>query len=150
MQQSFSTLLRDGQEYMKLWPEAKELGSYFAEPRVIAATKLGIKVMPALAVVSCALMIQVNGAEYLPQALAVGAFFITLPLQGVLWLGHRSNQLLPPTLRHWYKDVHAKMAAHGCSLKAAKAYPKYWELAELLKTAFSELDRVFRKDLLSQ
>ncbi|MFC3093549.1 DUF412 domain-containing protein [Alteromonas sediminis] len=150
MQHSFSTLLRDGQDYMKLWPEAKELGSYFAEPRVIAATKFGLKVMPALAVVSTTLMVQVNGSTYLPQALAIGGFFLSLPFQGVLWLGHRSNQVLPPALRHWYRDIHAKMAAHGCSLKAAKAYPKYRELAELLKTAFSELDRVFRKDLLSQ
>lgn len=148
MQQTFSSLMRDGYHYMNTWPTAKELNIHFAEGRVIAATRLGIKAMPILAVVSCALMLQVNGSGYLPQALAVAGFFITLPLQGLLWLGHRSNQILPPGLRHWYKEIHAKLEAQGCSIQAAKLRPRYKELAELLKTAFRELDRIFFGKLL--
>lgn len=148
MHQSLSDMMKDGHHYMHLYPEVKELDHYLVDGRVIAATRLGIRVMPALAVVCCTLLLHVNGSTYLPQALAVGAFFITLPVQGILWLGHRSNQLLPPYLRNWYKEVHAKLAEHGCRVNSVKSRPKYRELAELLKTAFSELDRVFRQQLL--
>lgn len=141
-------LLQDGQSYIKTWPKERVLNSIFPEGRVIAATQLSIQVMPPLAVLSCAMFLQVNGQSYLPQALAIGGFFITLPLQGIMWLGFRSNQVLPPSLKHWYKDVHAKMTAHGCSLEAAKTHPKYRELARLLKTAFSEMDRAFTQQIL--
>lgn len=147
MKLSFLTLLQDGQHYMKLWPEQKVLNSFLPEGRVIAATKLAIKVMPPLAIVSCASLLQVNGNAFFPQALAVGAFFLTMPLQGLMWLGHRSNQPLPPGLNHWYKEIHEKMSEHGCRLEVLKRYPKYRELARLLKTAFKEMDSAFTQQM---
>jgi uncharacterized membrane protein YfbV (UPF0208 family) len=148
MKLTFTTLVQDGYHYMKVWPKQKVLNPLFAEGRVIAATKLAMKTMPPMAVLACAALLQANGSSYLPQALAVGAFFLSLPLQGVMWLGHRSNQLLPPYLRRWYREVHAKLQAHGCKVDAAKTYPKYRELAKLLKTAFSEMDRAFTQQML--
>ena len=130
---------------MRIWPAQKELNSLFPEARVIAATKFSIKVMPPLALVSAASMINVYGYEFLPQAIAIAAFFLSLPMQGLMWLGHRSNQLLPPSMRQWYQEIHQKMQAQGCSVQAAKARPRYKELAALLKTAFEELDRVFTR-----
>lgn len=144
-QQSLGAMVRDGQDYMKTWPVKKELYALFPDCRVVAATKFAIKFMPPAAVVACALMINNFGASYIPQAIAVAAFFLSLPLQGLIWLGHRSNQVLPPQLRHWYKEIHAKMAAEGCKVQAMKAKPEYRELAMLLKMAFEELDRVFTR-----
>jgi uncharacterized membrane protein YfbV (UPF0208 family) len=99
--------------------------------------------MPPVALVSCALLLQNLGAEYLPQTIAIGAFFLSLPLQGLLWLGHRSDQYLPPQLKSWYQEIHAKMRTQGCNVASAKSKPKYKELAKLLKTAFNDLDSVF-------
>lgn len=143
MSQSVFTLLRDGQSYMNTWPVKRELYAFFPECRVVSATKLAIKTMPALAIVAVGMMLNVQGASYLPQALAIGLFFVSLPLQGLLWLGKRSNQELPPGLKSWYQEVHRKMVAEGCQLQAMRAQPKYKELATTLKTAFNELDRVF-------
>lgn len=145
MAQTIGTMLKDGQQYMLLWPSQKQLTTLFPENRVIAATKLSIKVMPPLAVLSVAAMVNFQGAEQLPQALAVGAFFLTLPMQGLLWLGHRANQLLPPSLSSWYFEIHQNMQQQGCALQSPKAKPKYMELAGLLKTAFDELDKAFTK-----
>ncbi len=145
MSQSVFTLLRDGQEYMNTWPVKRELYAFFPECRVVSATKLAIKTMPPMAIVAAGMMLNVLGAAYLPQALAIGLFFISLPLQGLLWLGHRSNQVLPPQLKSWYQEVHRKMVAEGCQLQAMRSEPKYRELALTLKTAFNELDRVFTR-----
>lgn len=143
MSQPITDMFRDGHNYLKTWPMQKELYSLFPECRVIAATKLSIKVMPPLAVFSTATIINFYGYELAPQAIAIGAFFISLPLQGLMWLGHRSNQTLPPNLRVWYQEIHHKMQVSGCNVSSLKAKPKYMELASLLKMAFSELDRVF-------
>lgn len=145
MAQSVMTLFRDGQDYMNTWPVKKELYAHFPECRVVSATRLAIKAMPPMAVLACAMMLNTLGAEYLPQAIAIGAFFLSLPLQGLLWLGHRSNQMLPPQLKHWYHEIHSKMRTHGCQVQSLKSRPRYKELAALLKTAFNDIDKVFTR-----
>ena len=145
MAQTFGTMVRDGQHYMKLWPRQKQLYSLLPDGRIVVATEFAVKVMPPLALVAGASLINVHGASYAPQAIAIAAFFLSIPLQGLLWLGHRSNQTLPPAMRSWYREIHSKMREQGCQLQSAKARPKYRELASLLKTAFDELDKVFTR-----
>jgi uncharacterized membrane protein YfbV (UPF0208 family) len=143
--QTISTMVKDGQQYMDTWPMQQQLYGMFPECRVISATKLAIKVMPALAVLTVVALINVQGYDTLPQALAAGVFFLSLPMQGLIWLGHRSNQNLPPALKSWYLDIHHKMQIHGCALESPHAKPDYKELARLLKTAFDKLDKAFTK-----
>ena len=145
MSQSVITMLKDGQHYMKTWPVKKELYAYFPECRVVAATRFAIKTMPPAAILSCALLLQNMGTDYFPQTITIGAFFLSIPLQGLLWLGHRSNQYLPQQLNSWYLDIHSKMRSEGCNVSSVKSKPKYKELAALLKTAFNDLDNVFTK-----
>ena len=139
--------MKAGQEYMRLWPMQKQLYALFPECRIIAATKFGIKVMPAIAVLVVAMQLHVLGTEALPQALTMGVFFISLPIQGMLWLGHRSEQTLPPAILSWYKEIHAKMLTHGCQLGKQAATPTFKELALLLRKAFKELDKAFTEKL---
>ncbi|MBT0586570.1 terminus macrodomain insulation protein YfbV [Alteromonas oceanisediminis] len=145
MSLSVVTMLKDGQHYMDTWPMQKSLYALFPECRVITATRLVIKVAPPLAILCAAMMINQFGMTNLPQTIATAAFFLSLPIQGLLWLGHRANQPLPPALKVWYVEIHAKMRSEGCSLQGLKQKPRYKELAHMLKTAFDELDRVFTK-----
>lgn len=145
MAQTLSALFKDGQEYLQTWPVKKELYALFPECRIVSATRLSIKTMPPLAVLTVATSVSFLGVEHLPQAIAMGMFFLTIPAQGVLWLGHRANQFLPPSTNSWYQDIHHKMQLQGCALKSPKFRPKYKELARLLKTAFDELDKVLTK-----
>lgn len=145
MSQSISSMLMNGKRYMQTWPMQKELYPLFPECRVIAATQFSLKVIPPLAVISAMLLLNTYGIEYLPQAIAVAAFFVSLPVQGLIWLGHRSNQRLPPAVRSWYQQIHHKMQVQGCALQQPATRPKYMELAYLLKTAFDELDKVFTR-----
>lgn len=142
------TYIKSGQDYMKTWPMQKQLYALFPECRIISATKFGLKIMPAIAVFVVAIQLHYLGFEALPSALTIGIFFISLPLQGLLWLGHRSEQTLPPHIYIWYKEIYLKMQMKGLQLQQQSAKPNFKELAILLKTAFSELDKAFTKDII--
>ena len=132
---------------MKVWPMEKQLYGLFPECRIIAATKFGIQVMPPIAIMVVALQLHYLGMENLAQALTMGIFFFSLPLQGLFWLGNRSNQALPPQMLAWYKDIYHKMQQQGCALEAITPKPTFRDLAKLLRTAFKELDRAFTKHM---
>ncbi len=152
MYNQIPSYLKSGQEYMKLWPMQKQLYPLFPECRVISATKLGIKIMPAIAVFVLFMQTQLLGMEFLPQAITFALFFISLPFQGILWLGFRSEQELPPAIHSWYKDIQNKMKSHGVDMRAlsmsnTSAKPTFRHLALLLRSAFKELDKAFTKSL---
>ncbi len=133
--------LRDGQKYMDLWPMRKELSLLFPEQRVIKATRFGIKMMPAVAAISVLTQMVFNNVAYLPQAIVTAVFAISLPLQGMWWLGNRANTTLPPSLAGWYRELHGKITESGFALEPAKSHPRYKELAFILNRAFRQLDK---------
>lgn len=147
MQKTLMVQIREGQKYSKLWPDCIELAPIFIERRVIKATQLAMLVMPALALISMLVHIQHFGVEYLPQALACSLFFLSLPIQGLMWLGKRSDTDLPPGLAHWYREIKVKMQENGHQPRISSARPKYFELASLLKEMFEKMDRAFTRDM---
>lgn len=86
--------LRSGQKYMDSWPMRKELNLLFPEQRIIKATRFGIKVMPAIAAISVLTQMVFSNLQAMPQAVIIALFAISLPLQGVWWLGNRANTQL--------------------------------------------------------
>ncbi|MBF7072584.1 DUF412 domain-containing protein [Glaciecola sp. MH2013] len=145
MKQAVPNILKSGQHYMEVWPMQKVLYGLFPECRIVAATKFGFKVMPALAVITVATQLFYLGTQHLPQALTFGIFFLSLPVQGLIWLGLRAEKPLPPEMKAWYQEVYRKMQEQGCALEGIKSKPRFLELALLLKTAFNELDKGFTK-----
>ncbi|EJU9971740.1 terminus macrodomain insulation protein YfbV [Vibrio alginolyticus] len=133
--------LKDGQNYMEIWPVRKELSAIFPEQRIIKATRFGIKVMPAVAAIGVLTQMAFNNYHALPQSIVVALFAISLPLQGIWWLGARSNTKLPPSLASWYRELHQKIVETGFALEPVKARPRYKELAIILNRAFRQLDK---------
>ncbi len=133
--------LKDGQKYMDTWPMRKELNALFPEQRIIKATKFGIKVMPAIAAISVLTQMVFNNSQGMPQAVIIALFAMSLPLQGIWWLGNRSNTMLPPGLASWYRELHQKVIESGFSLEPIKSKPRYKELALVLNRAFRHLDK---------
>lgn len=143
MQKSMMALIKDGHAYSQSWPAAHQLRSLFPELKVIAATKLAVQLMPALAVITVAAQLSVLGVSHLPQSLAIAMFFLSLPLQGYYWLGKRANTPLSPSLLHWYRELSDKLAANGVRVPRVSAKPRYQELAQVLKDAFDKMDKAF-------
>ena len=98
MQKSLISQMQLGRQYAKEWPMRKELAPMFAEFRVIKATELTISVMPLLAVLTLVLQTNWLGNQYVPQSLAIALFFLSLPVQGLLWLGKRADTPLNQSL----------------------------------------------------
>jgi len=143
-----------GRAYAKTWPMRKEVAPLFAEFKVIRATELAITVMPILAMLTLFFQLNYLGPDFLPQAIASSLFFIyifvcsflTLPLQGLLWLGKRAQTELEPAMLQWYNELFAKMIANGYDAQMGKNKPRYLELAELLKDMFDKMDKTFTKE----
>ncbi|MDA0126718.1 DUF412 domain-containing protein [Vibrio sp. MarTm2] len=133
--------LRDGQKYMDTWPMRKELNMLFPEQRIIKATRFGVKVMPAIAAISVLTQMVFNNYDAMPQAVIMALFAISMPVQGMWWLGNRANTQLPPSLAGWYREIHQKIVESGFALEPMKARPRYKELAHILNRAFSQLDK---------
>ncbi|RJX71927.1 DUF412 domain-containing protein [Vibrio sinensis] len=138
---SLAHSLRDGQKYMNTWPMRKELNLLFPEQRIIKATRFGIKAMPAIAAISVLTQMTFNNYQALPQSVVVALFAISLPLQGMWWLGNRANKQLPPGLAGWYREIHQKITESGFALEPLKSRPRYKELAVILNRAFRQLDK---------
>ncbi|MCG7489106.1 MULTISPECIES: terminus macrodomain insulation protein YfbV [Vibrio] len=133
--------LRDGQKYMDTWPMRKELNLLFPEQRIIKATKYGVKVMPAIAAISVLTQMVFSNYQSMPQAVIIALFAISLPIQGMWWLGSRANTQLPPALAGWYREIHEKIVESGLALEPMKKQPRYKELAHILNRAFRQLDK---------
>ncbi|VDZ72424.1 inner membrane protein [Atlantibacter hermannii] len=85
---SFFSLFRRGQHYAKTWPMEKRLAPMFVENRSIRATRFAIRFMPPVAVFTLTWQIALGGQ--LGPAVATALFAISLPMQGLWWLGKRS------------------------------------------------------------
>ncbi|AIW14487.1 terminus macrodomain insulation protein YfbV [Vibrio tubiashii] len=133
--------LRDGQKYMDTWPMRKELNLLFPEQRIIKATRFGVKVMPAIAAISVLTQMAFNNYQSMPQAVIIALFAISMPIQGMWWLGNRANTKLPPALAGWYREIYQKIVESGCALEPMKSRPRYKELAQILNRAFRQLDK---------
>lgn len=138
--------IRIGRQYAKKWPMRKELAPLFNEFRVIKATELAITVMPILAMMTLFFQLQYLGPDFLPQAIASALFFISLPVQGVLWLGKRAQTPLEPAMYSWYKQLHEKMVANGYQTQLSEVKPNYMQLADLLNDMFEKMDKAFTKE----
>ncbi|MCG9965355.1 DUF412 domain-containing protein [Shewanella sp. PS-2] len=139
--------LGDGRRYMKTWPMVRQLGLYFPEYRVVRATQLAILVMPVLAVLASVSQLYTYGWDFLPQALTIALFFISLPLQGLLWLGWRARHPLPLSLFDWSNQLSAKLTAMGVHCQSLGAKACYLDMAQILKIAFERLDASYWEEL---
>ncbi|WP_026957305.1 terminus macrodomain insulation protein YfbV [Aliagarivorans taiwanensis] len=143
---NFSERVRDGRAYMKKWPAQRVLAPMFPENRVIAATTLAMKTMPAIAVLTVILPFSAGMHELLPQAVMMAMVIFLMPLHGLFWLGQRANTHLPRSLASWYRELHEKLAEAGVQLAPAATQPRYFELAEALNAAFRRFDKSFLVD----
>ncbi|QBF84357.1 DUF412 domain-containing protein [Shewanella maritima] len=132
---------------MKVWPMVKQLSWFFPEYRVIKATRLALFVMPAIALATLVMQVGVLGWAHLPQAIAMGLFFISLPIQGYIWLGWRAQHPLPLTLFDWSNQLSQKLSSMGVNCQPLTAKACYLDMAYILKLAFERLDKSYWDEL---
>ncbi|RUO81456.1 DUF412 domain-containing protein [Idiomarina tyrosinivorans] len=132
-------LLRDGSRYLTQWPQHSVVAT-MTESRVVPATQLGIKWIPAIAVMNVFAYLEWLPKEQLSQGLIMSLVMLSLPLQGLVWLGWRSKQPLQPHLIRWYKELQQKLRSSGGEVpQPQQAKPTYMDLARILRRALDTL-----------
>lgn len=139
--------LGDGRRYMKTWPMVRQLSLFFPEYRVIRATQIALPVMPLLALLAAVSQLQVHGWAFLPQAITIALFFISLPVQGLLWLGWRARHPLPLSLFEWCDQLTQKLTSAGIACRPLGPKACYLDMAIILKAAFEQLDASYWEEL---
>lgn len=139
--------LQKGSAYLAIWPKERQLAALFPEYRITTATRLALRTIPALMVLSILLQFQLGDPRYWAGVVSSVLFLASLPLQGLFWLGKRADTPLPPSLVNWYQQIYQKMALAGVEVNEPVARPRYFDLGEALNQAFKQLDKSFIRDL---
>jgi len=124
--------LKDGQRYAERWPRHAVVAA-FTESKVIPATTIATKMMPAFAVINLLVQWQFHGQDFTPTSVATSLFMLMLPLQGLYWLGKRAREPLTPQLQVWYQDLAKKLKQSDPNAAIREGKVTYMDLALLLR-----------------
>jgi len=108
-------LFKTGYKYMKACPTEKDLGLSFPEIKIIFYIKAANKYLPPLII---ALFVwQFYMHSNIASTIITAIFAISLPIQGILWLGKRASSPLPLNLLPWYLQTQQKLIQLGMLAK---------------------------------
>ncbi|QTM01685.1 terminus macrodomain insulation protein YfbV [Mannheimia sp. ZY171111] len=131
------SLFEAGQRYLNTLPNQKKLANFMPDYHIIRLVKFSSKVMPAFA--CFALVWQYFFTDptqsVLANAVITAIFAISIPFQGLYWLGKRARSPLPLSLLEWYESIRQKLITAQVKLEEKQAVPSFQDFANLLKLA---------------
>lgn len=132
----FFEVIRQGDKYLKSWPKQRVLNCLFIDSKITYYTRVSVSIMPAFLAFIVLLTVQFPDYFNWPVTMTFIFFILGLPIQGLYWLGKRSQTLLPQQLLPWYIEIQNK--THGSRNKPSviSQQPSYQDLALLLRNAF--------------
>ena len=102
-QMNLVKIFKQGQTYMDICPKDKGLSYSFPELKIINYIKMAKKILPPI------IIGLILWQYYLPAQLVVTIitilFTLSLPIQGILWSGYRSQSPLPLNLVDNYNRI---------------------------------------------
>ena len=132
----FFDVLKQGDRYLQLWPKQRTLNCLFIDSKIVFYTQLLIKLCPAFIVFLLGLQISLPMLFSWPTTATIVLFLVGLPIQGLYWLGKRSQALLPYKLLPWYIAIQQKISGNNKPQAKLISRPCYTDLAKLLSNAF--------------
>ncbi len=144
----FFNTFKQGQHYLEIWVLQPKLGMIFAENRIIKAVRFAQKVMPAVAVLAIVWQQVVLSGNQIALAAAVltALFALSFPLQGLWWLGKRSQQPLPQASLQTYRKICLQLKQKNIPLNHTDK-PTFMDLALCLNKADKHLSADFWQEL---
>lgn len=139
-------LFKTGQQYMFICPKDKSLALSFPEIKIISYIKLATKYIPPAVVALFVWQYYMNAGIII--TLITSFFAISLPIQGIFWLGKRANTPLPLNLLSWYNQTKQKLVERQLILsKSEKNEPlNFMAFMVLLKLARTHLSDELDED----
>ncbi|MBE2896574.1 DUF412 family protein [Pasteurellaceae bacterium HPA106] len=145
---SLFKIYQDGRRYLNTWVLHPKLGMIFPENRVIRAIRFGEKATPAIAVLAIIWqrLTLPHSQMALAAAIITALFALSLPLQGVFWLGKRAQTPLNARSAKAYQQIGAALRAQGVAVNSVDK-PHFYDLACVLAQAKQHLDDSFWDEL---
>lgn len=142
------TTFKAGQIYLNTFPNQKKLNLFLPDYRLIQLIKLSSKIMPAFACFAILWQYFFAASE---QGIAASAtltalFALSIPFQGLYWLGRRANSPLPLSLLEWYEHLRQQLRNQQYKM-AEQAVPSYQDFATLLQLAEKTLGQGYFDEL---
>lgn len=130
------SILQAGQRYLNTFPNQKKLGLFMPDYRLIRLVKFASRFMPAFACFALIWQYFFYDPEQsvLANALITALFALSIPFQGLFWLGRRAKSPLPLSLLPWYEELRQKLISERHNI-ADQAVPSYQDFANLLRLA---------------
>ncbi|QGM80449.1 terminus macrodomain insulation protein YfbV [Otariodibacter oris] len=130
-------ILQAGQNYLNTFPNQKKLNLFLPDYRLIRLVKLSSRIMPAFA--CFAIIWQFSFADpeqtITANAIITSLFALSIPFQGLFWLGKRAESPLPLSLLEWYETLRQKLIHEQHKKIGDQAVPSYQDFANLLQLA---------------
>lgn len=126
-----------GQRYLNTMPNQKKLDLFMPDYRLMRLVKFASRLMPAFACFSVCWQYFFPDAEQatLSSAILTALFALSIPFQGLYWLGKRATSPLPLNLLEWYESLRQKLNHERNEQIADQTVPSYQDLANLLRLA---------------
>lgn len=100
-------IFKSGQTYMSICPQDRELAYSFPELKIINYIKTATKFLPPLIVGLIVWQYYMN-AQIAVTSITI-LFALSLPIQGIFWLGKRSQSPLPLNLVDCYNHIRTQL-----------------------------------------
>ena len=138
MHKSLAQQVKQGKEYVDLWPQKPELTNYFSEYRAVIVSRFLFKYGAPLALVALLMPILTIGTEQIKQGIVYGLFMATLPVQALFMMYKKSEEKLPPSLASWYREGVEKIKQQEPMSEQSLSVnqPKFLDLAKLLNISY--------------
>lgn len=133
---TFFELIKEGDRYLNNWPKQKVLNCLFIDSKVGFYTRLAIKILPVFVVLAMSMSLLYPAYFQWSTTATFALFSLSLPAQGLYWLGKRSETFLPNQLLPWYVAIEDKLARNKNQTQVLSKRPRYSDLAHLLTRAF--------------
>lgn len=137
---SLSQQLKQGKDYIDLWPERPELNQFFQEYKAIIISRFVLKYCPALALFALILPLMTFGLDKLSIALAYAMFIASMPVQALFFMSKKAKQKLPLALASWYRQAVDKINQQATTVveqSFSVNNPTYNDLAKLLHYSYT-------------
>lgn len=131
------TTIQQGQRYLNTVPNQKKLNLFLPDYRFIRLVKFAGKAMPAFACFAVCWQYFFPDAEQttLSNSIITALFALSIPFQGLFWLGKRARSPLPLHLLEWYETLRQKLNQERKSQIGDQTIPSYQDFANLLALA---------------
>lgn len=129
--------LQAGQRYLETYPNRKKMALFMPDYRLIRLVKLAARFMPVFACFAILWQYFFTDPSQSVSANAIitALFAVSLPYQGLYWLGKRAVSPLALSLLPWYQELKQKLISEQVKIEKDEAMPSYQDFANLLKLA---------------